>query len=56
MAQQLKESPNHLYYINDKTIQIFKLYLLSPQFINDLRKIGYLPIHDDKHNVDLIVR
>lgn len=55
MTQQI-QATNHLSYINEKTIQIFRLYLLSNQFINDLRKIGYMPIHDDKHNVDLIMR
>lgn len=56
MAHQLNQYPNHLSYINDKTIQIFNLYLLPAHFIEDLKKVGYMPIHDDKHNVDLIVR
>jgi len=56
MVQQLQQTANHLSYINEKTIEIFKLYLLPPQFINDLRKVGYMPIHSDRHDLHYIQR
>jgi len=55
VSQQARMA-NHLGFINEKTIQLFKLYLLPPQFINDFRKIGNMPVHDDRHDVQYIVR
>lgn len=52
--QNLKPQ-NHLYFINEKTIQIFNLYLIA-EFLDDLRKIGYMPIRNDKHEVNYVVR
>ncbi|AZI75958.1 hypothetical protein SBV1_gp09 [Sulfolobales Beppu virus 1] len=36
---------NHLKYINQKTIEEFKLYYLSPKLIEDLKKVGEMDIY-----------
>jgi hypothetical protein len=56
MQKQVMVGKNHLSYINNKTIEIFKLYLLPPKFIDDLRRIGYMDIHTERHDVHYIER
>ncbi len=47
---------NHLSFINEKTVQIFRLYLIPPKLLEDLRRVGYMDIHDDRHDVQYISR
>lgn len=47
---------NHLSYINQKTIQIFRLDLIPPKLLEDLKKLGYMDIHSDRHDVQYISR
>jgi len=56
MQKQELVGVNHLSYINDKTIQIFHLDLLPRKFIDDLRRIGYMEIHTERHDVQYVQR
>ena len=45
---------NHLAVINDKTIEMFHLYVLNPKLLDDLRHIGYMPIHRPENSTNVI--
>jgi len=47
---------NHLSYINNKTIAIFRLDLIPPKLLEDLKRVGYMDIHSDRHDVQYIQR
>jgi hypothetical protein len=47
---------NHLSFVNEKTIQIFRLYLISQKLLDDLKKVGYMEIHEDRHDSHYIQR
>jgi len=54
--QEVLLGKNHLSFINQKTVEIFRLDLIPPKLLQDLKKLGYMDIHSDKHEVQYIQR